>query len=237
MATEQYRQMQFDYYNGSMGDGRNDVMAVDIVGNFEAHERYPYERYLLAEIPNPKDAIALDFGCGPGRMIRRMREHMKQVDGVDISTGMIETAKAWTEGLGARLWVIDGVSLDGVPSGEYDLVYCTISYHHIASYEMRLALAKEFFQVLKPGGQIALQMLHMTVPRSHWPEHVNWRESMDDARQTNGHHDVRLTPENLPDMEEDFKQIGFTNFHTTITAAPHPYANVEWIYIYATKPV
>lgn len=234
-STEAYRKMQQEWYDAHVGDGNRDRGPVAVVGNFEAHEAYPYEKYLLANLPRTENLVALDFGCGPGRMIKRMAPVFRRVDGVDISKQMIIAATRWTAGLGSKLWVIDGMHLSEISDEEYDLVYCTISFQHIASYEMRLCLLREFFRVLRPGGHLALQMVYMHIPRERWMEHASWRESRDDTRQTNGLADVRLSADNLPEVKEDLEEIGYRNVDHAITPPPHEYPG-DWIYIYATKP-
>ncbi|MEJ7676224.1 MAG: hypothetical protein WKF59_26850 [Chitinophagaceae bacterium] len=51
--------------------------SADIVGFYDWHEEFPYETLLLyinGDIRKPvfnqfNDKVALDFGCGPGRMV------------------------------------------------------------------------------------------------------------------------------------------------------------------------
>lgn len=242
--VERYRQMQKAYYSGiPAADG---PMKDAVVGCFEAHESYPYERYLLASYGPGADLSglkALDFGCGPGRMIRRLGMFFGRVDGVDISPTCIEAARRWTADLGYRpaLYVNDGVVLDGVPSGEYDFVYSTIAFHHINSWPIRMSLLNEFFRVLKPGGRIAIQMFYTTSPRDQWAQHTSWREARHDAPATNGYFDVRITPDNLPQVKEDVEDVGFVDFHHEIAPyppPPHPKgpSETDWVFLYARKP-
>lgn len=244
--VQRYLDMQKGYYSVHPDHDTNMDL---LVGAFQHHEAYPYEKYLLNSTYDDigelktyfaplKEKIALDFGCGPGRMIRRMSKFFKRVDGVDISAGMIAGARRRCYDLPNRpfLWEIDGKSFPGIPDETYDFVYCTISFHHICSYPIRMALLSEFSRVLKKGGSVALQMMYTTHERSAWQHHVDWRESNHNAMATNGYHDVRITPDNLPQVKEDFASVGLVNFDYRL--APPPFSHettTDFIFIYASK--
>jgi SAM-dependent methyltransferase len=241
--VEKYRQMQKRHY--SSVPAHDGMMRNAVVGCFDEHEKYPYEKFLLMDIApeNLPKMVALDFGCGPGRMILRLAPLFERVDGVDISPTCIETADRWTQYLPNRpkLYVNDGVVLDGIPDGAYDFVYSTIAFHHINSYQVRMSLLREFFRVLKPGGKFSIQFFYTTTPREQWGQHTSWRESNHDAPSTNGYHDVRITPDNLPEVMEDLESIGFKgSIHALAPYPPPPHpkgpSETDWVFIYGNKP-
>ena len=64
-----YRDMQIKEYSNYCQT--YDGSFERCVGNWQAHEKYPYEKYLLEHYKG-ENFKALDFGCGIGRMIKRM---------------------------------------------------------------------------------------------------------------------------------------------------------------------
>lgn len=237
MKTEKdYLAMQKRYYNSF--NSNNDMELKRCIGGYGTHEKFPYEKYLLKNTDNQKTKIALDFGCGSGRMILRMGRLMKRVDGVDIGANLIEGAKRWTKDMKnpPLLYVNDGKNLNEIPDNTYDLVYCTISFHHIAPYSVRLNLLKEFFRVLKSKGQIALQLFYTNQPRETWLNHVNWLDNPYNAKGTNSSCDVRITPKNLPDVLQTFREVGFINFEYKLVEVPWKDPTyTHSIYLYAEK--
>ncbi|HCH59286.1 MAG: hypothetical protein UX80_C0002G0043 [Candidatus Amesbacteria bacterium GW2011_GWA2_47_11b] len=214
-----------------------------VVGHFEANESYDYEKYLLKPFSeNTKHIIALDFGCGPGRMVRRMSKFVNRVDGVDISENNITKAKIYTKNIRSKTkyFVNNGYDLAGIPSDTYDLVYTTIALHHIPIHKTRMNLIREFLRVLKIGGQISLQMVFQKNLKKLPPGHSFscWRENPYDANGTNGTYDVVITPKSLKQVREDLRYVGFKNISFNLALPPVSkevglYDN--WIFIYARK--
>lgn len=64
------------------------------VGSLADHESYPYERYLLEHYKGPRDLV-FDFGCGVGRMIKRMLLEFRTVDGGELLRGNIKYAEEY----------------------------------------------------------------------------------------------------------------------------------------------
>ena len=97
VGIESYRKMQkkeYANYTKTFEDAKNLC-----VGNFDVHEAYPYEEYLLEHFEGSQ-TIALDFACGMGRMMNRMMSHFDFVDGSDISSENLSYAKKYLSDLG-----------------------------------------------------------------------------------------------------------------------------------------
>ena len=104
-------------------------------------------------------ALALDFGCGAGRLSRALAAHFEHVVGVDVSSSMIETARRLSADVG-NVEFRENASpyLDGIADASVDLVYSNMTLQHIPA---RLAegYVEEFFRVLAPGGVAVFQFV------------------------------------------------------------------------------
>lgn len=127
------------------------------VGSWNEQEQYPYAEYLL-ERYSGNMGKAYDFGCGVGRMMKHMLYRFEHVDGGELVPENIAYAKQYLEAnveadrKNFRLFQLDGKSAFAGEAGTYDFVYSTIVIHHIAPFEVREQIYKDFLTMLKPGG-------------------------------------------------------------------------------------
>src|SRR5262249_19660156 len=64
-----------------------------VVGSLSQQDTWPdYEMFLMKYVHRDASWIALDYGCGPGRNIRRWSDWFKRIDGVDISQRNLDNA-------------------------------------------------------------------------------------------------------------------------------------------------
>ncbi len=104
-------------------------------------------------------ALALDFGCGAGRLSRALAAHFARVIGVDLSASMIETARALNADV-ANVEFHENPSprLDGIADASVDLVYSNMTLQHIPA-RLAAGYVAEFFRVLAPGGIAVFQFV------------------------------------------------------------------------------
>ena len=259
---QDYIHMQKVAYNDA------NVLPEDIVGQYAWHEEYPYETFLLyrnGDIRKPlfetmNDKTALDFACGPGRMVRRMQKLFRKVDGCDISERLIAEARKRVPD--TDFYVTNGNDLGDVPEEFYDFIYCTISMQHIASHKIRMSILQSMHSALKSGGKITLQMAYNPdfpyVTETSRMEingkqiRVYQKEAMaswfaDDffAETTNGGHDVGIGKADLDAVKADFSNV-FSNVSVWFGNVADYYDNLEgkkhgsywatdWIYVYGEK--
>lgn len=102
--------------------------------------------------------VALDFGCGVGRLSRAMSTRYTNVIGVDIASSMIARARKLNADRPNIRFVENGeADLRFIEDGSVDLVYSAITLHHIPAVLQRAYIA-EFMRVLSPEGVAVFQI-------------------------------------------------------------------------------
>lgn len=231
MSKEAYAQMQIAAYNEY--SNTFEKAKKECVGWWEAHEKYPYENYLLARYDGPKTK-ALDFGCGVGRMIKRMSKIFDSVDGIDLSKNNLEHSKQYLgEGYTGELFLANGISCNIQKSNHYDFIYSTICIQHICVHETRHQILKDFFRLLKNGGQVCIQVGY------GWDNGTHWEHNIYDAKGTNSAHDFSIPDvSHFSRIQEDLIKIGFSNIVFNVRESPHPELkdyHPNWLFIYMEK--
>ena len=103
--------------------------------------------------------LALDFGCGVGRLTRALASRYANVVGVDISPSMLERARALNAHVPNMRFVENVHSrLDFLADASVDFIYSTITLHHIPPALQRAYIA-EFARVLAPDGVAVFQIV------------------------------------------------------------------------------
>ena len=101
--------------------------------------------------------VALEVGCGSGRLMKRLANRVRRLDGVDVSKPALSQAHERLSGE-YTLYHADGLSLDAVPNATYDIVYSANLLQRIPIHALRYKYLEEFFRVLKCDGHVSLQM-------------------------------------------------------------------------------
>jgi SAM-dependent methyltransferase len=107
--------------------------------------------------PERRD-VALDFGCGVGRLTRALSTRSANVIGVDISSSMIGRAKELHADL-SNVRFVENVQPDlrFVDDASVDFVYSVITLHHMPAALQRNYIA-EFMRILSPRGVAVFQI-------------------------------------------------------------------------------
>jgi SAM-dependent methyltransferase len=242
-----YAQMAKRFMNKPFGS------PLDIVGNYDWHEAFPYEKFLFHDFENGKPLVdfdkasVIDFGCGPGRMVNRARKLFKQTDGIDISEYAIGYAREHFEG--SKFYISSGVDVGDAPSDTYDIAFSTIAIQHIPCKTIRENIFKGLHNVLKPGGIMSIQVAyHPTLTAGVWShdtEHASYNSDFWNAKATNGHADMVINEGDLETLKSDLEKI-FTNVKIATANVSDLYANLngkyhapywaqDWLFIQAKK--
>jgi FkbM family methyltransferase len=103
--------------------------------------------------------LALDFGCGAGRLTRALVGHFERVIGIDVSASMIATAQKLNGDLdGIEFRENASSRIDNVADASVDLVLSRIVLQHIPR-ALAIGYVAEFFRVLAPGGVTVFQFV------------------------------------------------------------------------------
>jgi SAM-dependent methyltransferase len=105
------------------------------------------------------EAVALDIGCGVGRLTRPLAERAREVYGLDISSEMLELARRHNADLDNVHWRLgDGLSLSGIDDASIDVCISHVVFQHIPDPAITLGYVAEIGRVLRPGGWAAFQI-------------------------------------------------------------------------------
>ena len=109
---------------------------------------------------------ALDFGCGVGRLTRALAGRFDTAVGVDISEGMVETARKLNADVaGCEFRVNASADLRQFGDREFDFVYSSLVLQHLPDRELVQSYVAEFLRVVAPGGLVVFGL----PARIGWP--------------------------------------------------------------------
>jgi SAM-dependent methyltransferase len=115
--------------------------------------------YLKDRGPDLRFEVALDFGCGVGRLTAPLGKYWRSVVGVDISEEMIALAERYHGALpGVRFVHNDRADLALFGDGTFDFVYSNITLMHIPHEPTIQRYVQDFVRVLRPGGYALFQL-------------------------------------------------------------------------------
>ncbi len=118
---------------------------------FKNERTAPFDDLLALVEPRPGMRV-IDLGCGTGELTRRLADRLpeSEVLGVDASPEMLEKTTAYTRpGLRFLCQHIEEVQ------GEWDLVFSNAAVQWV---ENHTALVPRLLEMVRPGGQLAVQM-------------------------------------------------------------------------------
>lgn len=109
----------------------------------------------MAPFLTPQSRI-LDTSCGPGLEMCKLAQLVPEgeVVGADFSAGMVQRASETARARGldnVAFFQADVGQLPGHFKGRFDIVFCSLSFHH---YPQPLQALKEMRRVLRDGGKV-----------------------------------------------------------------------------------
>jgi 2-polyprenyl-3-methyl-5-hydroxy-6-metoxy-1,4-benzoquinol methylase len=109
-----------------------------------------HERGLLGDLDG---ARVLDVGCGGGRNSRWFAEQGATVEGIDLAAPLLEIVRT-TMPASVTLTALN-VLRDPLPAGQFDVVYDSGCFHHIAPHR-RITYLERVLPLVRPGGRFGI---------------------------------------------------------------------------------
>jgi len=103
--------------------------------------------------------LALDFGCGTGRLTRALAKNVDVCYGVDISEKMISLAKNYNHDItNCKFFVNHETNLSMFPDNKFDFILSLLVLQHISDPKLIKYYIQEFIRILKKNGLIVFQL-------------------------------------------------------------------------------
>ena len=118
--------------------------------------------WITAEFNIGEGIKIADFGCGPGLYAARLAKRGANVTGIDFSERSIEYAEevASCEQLGIKY--VNQNYLEFETEDRFDLVLMIMCDFCALSYRQRKGLLSKFYNTLKPGGSVLLDVFSLS---------------------------------------------------------------------------
>jgi SAM-dependent methyltransferase len=107
----------------------------------------------------PAGSRVLDLCCGPGVYLVPLAEQGHRVTGVDLSTAMLDRARAACEKAGQQVELVHGDMGEFVRPGAFDVAMnMYTSFGYFAEQEKNLQVLRNMHTSLAPGGQVLIEV-------------------------------------------------------------------------------
>ncbi len=92
-----------------------------------------------------------DLGCGTGAFTKRLRRYGLRLVGVDISPENVALARQTAAG---ERYLVGAIGQLGIREGAFDIVVFSGVLHHCDERDARVAMLRDGFRILTPGGRL-----------------------------------------------------------------------------------
>lgn len=111
-----------------------------------------------------RTGLALDFGCGVGRLTRALAAHFDRVIGVDVSEPMLLQARQFQSqrlepATGGEIEFVlnERADLSMIADSSLDLIYTSLVFQHLPR-PLAVGYLREFVRTLRPDGVAVVQV-------------------------------------------------------------------------------
>lgn len=114
---------------------------------------------VLADAGCTGGGVAVEIGCGIGRLTRPLQQRFRTVYAYDVSPRMVQIAARNLAGYpNVRLQTTSGDGTIPLPDGSADFVLSMQVFHHIPDRRITLRYIREAGRVLAAGGALGFQL-------------------------------------------------------------------------------
>jgi SAM-dependent methyltransferase len=118
-------------------------------------------RFLQGSVAIRKDDVVLEIGCGIGRVGKVVAPLCRKWIGCDVASNMLSlAAERLKDSPNVEFKEISGYDLSGVADASVDVVYCTVVFMHLETWD-RHNYILEAFRVLRPKGRIYVDNINL----------------------------------------------------------------------------
>jgi len=160
------REMREGWDGGARGNWRRIIWAEasDSEDTFRASGERDYKKYvggfLSALEIDPAEMVALEIGCGVGRVSDFLGHDFYRLVAVDVSREMLKIARQRVMAKDI-LWLCnDGISLGPIADHSVDFIFSFAVFQHIPDAASLAYYLEEAGRVLKPGGWFVFQVMN-----------------------------------------------------------------------------
>ena len=179
-------------------------------------------RFLQQSVGIGKHDVVLEIGCGIGRVGKVVAPFCRKWIGCDVASNMLSlTAQRLKDFSNVELVELSGYDLSGIADASVDVVYCTVVFMHLESWD-RYNYILEAFRVLRPGGRIYVDNINLCSDGG-WKVFETHRAFLPANRPP--HMTQNSTPQ---EIETYLTRAGFTELRTR--------TDDDWIRARGTKP-
>jgi ubiquinone/menaquinone biosynthesis C-methylase UbiE len=118
-------------------------------------------QFLLDHVGIEEGVVALEIGCGVGRVGKHLARHCARWIGSDVSSNMLRFAAENLQDFpNAEFVELSGYDLQPISSESVDFVYCTVVFPHLTQWD-RFNYVEEAFRVLRPRGKLYVDNVNL----------------------------------------------------------------------------
>jgi cyclopropane fatty-acyl-phospholipid synthase-like methyltransferase len=149
---------------------RRDQDALEASFEEVTRSRIAIYESLLKQYLNLQDTV-LDYGCGPGFMAKAVSGGVKEVTGIDISSGAVACARILNSGPNIEYHVAERATFESFGKKNFDTIYSYAVVQHVTD-EILVQILISCRELIRPGGRLLLQI---QLPDDIWRTESDWR--------------------------------------------------------------